>query len=277
VAKDRSLQLLQTRAGLDPELLAEGPPSTPIGLERLCLATASVEREHQLSAQALAVGVRGDEVLELGHERVVASEGEVRFDPGLDRGQSELLQTSDFGLGEGFEGEVCEWRSPPKCECIVKRRRSSLGITARELPPASLQQSLEAACIQPLWPYAQHVARGVREQELFACSVCEEPPQPREINVQDGFDRLRGSIPPELLDESLTRDGLVCVHEEEPEEGALFRTTEREYLLAPDHFKRPEDAKLEIRIPLRRSMVGPSFCEWERSPVRLLDACLPFR
>ena len=67
------------------------------------------------------------------------------------------------------------------------------------------------------------------------------------------------------------------MHEEEAEEGALFRTTEREYLLTPDHFERSEDAKLEIRMPLRRSIVGPSVCEWERSPVRLLDACFPFR
>jgi len=33
----------------------------------------------------------------------------------------------------------------------------------------------------------------------------------------------------------------------------LFRTAEREYLLAADNFKRPEDAELEIRLPLRSS------------------------
>ena len=49
--------------------------------------------------------------------------------------------------------------------------------------------------------------------------------------------------------------------EEEAEERTLFRTPEREYLPAPDDFKRPEDAKFEIRMPLRGSMVRPSFCE----------------
>jgi hypothetical protein len=51
------------------------------------------------------------------------------------------------------------------------------------------------------------------------------------------------------------------VHEEEAEERALFRAPERECLLTPDDFKRSEDAKLEIRMPLRGSMVRRWFCE----------------
>ena len=82
--------------------------------------------------------MRGNEGLELGDERVLAAEGEVCFDPGLERGQSELLQTGDLGLGEGLEGEVCERGSPPECEGIAKRHRSAFRLTARELPPALL-------------------------------------------------------------------------------------------------------------------------------------------
>ena len=67
--------------------------------------------------------------------------------------------------------------------------------------------------------------------------------------------------PPELLDESLARDRLVRVYEEEAEEGALFRTPERKCLLAHGDFKRPENAELEIRMRLRESMVRPSLCE----------------
>jgi hypothetical protein len=157
--------------------------------------------------------MRSNEGLELGDERVLASEEEIRFDSRLERRQSELLQTRDLVLGEGLEGKVCEWRASPKCECLVKRGRSLLCITARELPPPSLQQSLEAACIQSLWPYAQHIAGGPPDQQLVAGSVGKKPPQPREIHVQDRVDRLRGSIPPELLYESLARDRLVRVYE----------------------------------------------------------------
>ena len=81
---------------------------------------------------------------------------------------------------------------------------------------------------------------------------------------------------PELLDEPLARDGLVRVYEEEAEERALLRTPERECSLALDDFERPEDAKLEIRMLLRRSIVRPTLCEWERPWVRLLDIFVAF-
>jgi hypothetical protein len=204
--------------------------------------------------------MRGDEGLELGDERVLASEREVRLDPGLECCQPELFETGDLRLGEGLEGEVCECRSAPECEGIPKRRGSLLCLIACELPPAALQQSLEAECIQLFRPYAQQVARGLLEQELCSGSVGEESPQPREIDVEDRVDGLWDSIRPELLDESLARDGLVRVYEQEAEERALFRATERECSPTPDDFKRPEDPKLEIRLLLRGPMVRPSSC-----------------
>ena len=225
MAKDRSLKLLQTGAGLDPELLTERPPSAPVRLECLRLTTASVEGEHQLGAQALAVGMRGNEGFELGDERVLASEGEIRVDPRLERCQPELLQAGDLGPGEGLEGEVCERRSPPECKGIAKRRRCLLWVAARELLPPEFEQRLEAACVQAFGRYAQHVARCLFEQQLFAGSAGKESPQPREIDAQDRVDRLWGRIPPELLDQSLARDGLVRVQEQKAEERALFRTT----------------------------------------------------
>jgi hypothetical protein len=109
----------------------------------------------------------------------------------------------------------------------------------------------------------------VCQQELLAASAGKESPQPREIDAQDRIDSPWGSVSPKLLDESLARDGLVRMHEKKAEERALFRTTEREYLLGPDDFDRPEDAKLEIRMPLRGAMVRPSFCE----RVRLVPVC----
>lgn len=113
-------------------------------------------------------------------------------------------------------------------------------------------------------------------QELVTGSACEESPQPREIDVQDRVDSPRRSIAPELLDESLARNGRVRMHEEKREERAQFRTTEREYSLAPDDLERPEDAKLEIRTLLRRSDGRASLCEWERPRLRLLDVFVPF-
>jgi hypothetical protein len=97
---------------------------------------------------------------------------------------------------------------------------------------------------------------------LLAGSVGKEPPQPREVDAQDRVDSLWGSIPPERLDESLARDGLVRVQEEEAEERALFRTADGESLFASDDLERPEDVELEIRMPLRASIVRRWSREW---------------
>jgi hypothetical protein len=138
MTKDRSLQFLQAETGFDPELLAECPTSAAIRLERLGLTTASVEGDHQLGAQAFTVGIRGHEALKLDDERTVTSESEVRFDPGLECGQSELLQTSYLGLGERFECEVCKGMAPPEREGIPKRLRSPLRLSGREFLSALL-------------------------------------------------------------------------------------------------------------------------------------------
>ena len=40
--------------GLEPELLVQQPPPRAVDLERVCLAAAAIEGQHQLAAQTLA-------------------------------------------------------------------------------------------------------------------------------------------------------------------------------------------------------------------------------
>ena len=56
----------QLRSRLDAEVLAERAPCLAICVERLCLASAAVEREHELAAEPLSIRVLGDQALELG-------------------------------------------------------------------------------------------------------------------------------------------------------------------------------------------------------------------
>ena len=54
VREDGPLELLQGRAGLEPELIGERPPGVSVDLECFRLPPGPVEREHQLAAQAFA-------------------------------------------------------------------------------------------------------------------------------------------------------------------------------------------------------------------------------
>src|SRR5207244_104819 len=81
VAEDRALELLELRARLDPELVHEQPATLAVARERVGLAPAAVEREHQLPPQPLAQRLVLDEPFELGDEAIVATELELGGDP----------------------------------------------------------------------------------------------------------------------------------------------------------------------------------------------------
>ena len=68
----------ELRPGLDAHLLDERPPRLAVDLQRLGLALAAVEGEHQLPGEPLTVAVTSHEVLQLAHERGVAPSGQVR-------------------------------------------------------------------------------------------------------------------------------------------------------------------------------------------------------
>ena len=71
LTQDRRLELPEVRAGLEAELVLEHAATRLVGVQRVRLAAGAVEREHQLGAQPLAIGV-------LGHER--RAPGRVRCD-----------------------------------------------------------------------------------------------------------------------------------------------------------------------------------------------------
>ena len=66
--EDAPLQVLERSPRLDAQLVGEGPAAGGVALERLGLAAAPVQREHELAAEPLAQRMLVDERLELAHE-----------------------------------------------------------------------------------------------------------------------------------------------------------------------------------------------------------------
>jgi hypothetical protein len=92
VAEDGLLQLLQSRARLQAELIYERAPSLPVDRERLGLPARAVERAHERGGESLAQRMLVDERLELADELGVTAEREVGVEPPLQRVQAELLE-----------------------------------------------------------------------------------------------------------------------------------------------------------------------------------------
>src|SRR5687768_7673842 len=103
------MELLQCRRRLDTQLVDEHPSRVLVGLQRLRLPPAAIEREHQLAPRALTQWVLAHERLELADEPGSATELELRLDPLLERRQAKFLQACRLVLGERLVREVTEW------------------------------------------------------------------------------------------------------------------------------------------------------------------------
>ena len=74
LGEDLALELVQVRAGLEPDLVHQPGTSRAVGLERLGLASVAVQREHELAARTLAQRVARTSACSSPTRRACASE-----------------------------------------------------------------------------------------------------------------------------------------------------------------------------------------------------------
>ena len=128
VAEDAALELLQRRAGLDAELVDEHSPGRAVRVERVLLPSRAVEREDVLLAQALAERLLGEQLLELGEQRVVPPERELGVVPQLDRRQAQRRSSRPASVSE--IGSPARSASGGPRQSASARRRSSAASAA---------------------------------------------------------------------------------------------------------------------------------------------------
>ena len=148
--EDLALEMPERLARLEPELGGEVLPAVLVRLQRLRLATRAVQRQHELTAEALAERVALDERLELADQLVVPSEREVAVDPLLEGRQAELVEPGDLRLRERLVREVGEGRPAPERERVTEPVGCQLRIVARDRLPSLLQQALERVGVERL-------------------------------------------------------------------------------------------------------------------------------
>jgi hypothetical protein len=207
LAQDGLLELAQRGARLQPQLLVECRARVLVAGESVGLPARAVEGEHELTAQALAVGVLGDEGLELRNQRDVVAELELGVDQILAGDQAQLLEAQDLGRGERLVGEVGERRAAPQGERCSQCLRALLhGVQSAGLSDLAL----EAHEIDLLGLDVQGVAIATRLNGVFA----ELFAQLRDVVVQRVARRLRGLCSPELLDQHVSGHPLVPTQEQ---------------------------------------------------------------
>ena len=145
LTEDRGLEVLELRAGFDPELFDERRPGGAIRLQGIGLPFGAVEREHQLPAEPLAERLLCNQRLELRDEVGMAAEEEIGVDALFEGSLAQLLEPADLGLGERLVGEIGERRPAPQAEGFPEDRRRRLLVPHRAGGPRLGEQVLEAS------------------------------------------------------------------------------------------------------------------------------------
>ena len=235
--EDRPLEPAQVLAGLEPELLVEQPAAGLVDGERVRLAPAAVQGEHQLAAQPLAERMSADEPLQLRDELGLPAELEVGVDALLERGEPLLLEARALGAREGCVELGERWAAPER-----ERLPEHISGLGRRLVPSPCDRGLEAIEIQLALADAQQIAARLRDDRVAA----ERLAQLGDVHLDRGRRRLGRLLPPELVDQPLTRDGLVRVQKQQGKEAALLRAGDLEAAAVVLDLERSKDPELHV-------------------------------
>ena len=241
--QDRPLELLQRRAGLDAELLDEQRPAVAVTRERLGLAAAAVERDHELAARPLAQGLFLDERLELGDEPGVLSQLEVGVDPLLQRIEPQLGKPAACRLCERLFAELGQRRTAPEVERLPQEHGLPRGLARGA---RLIGQLLEAAEVRLVRGGASQVAGRARLDRVGP----ERLPQLGDVDLHD-LVRARGRLAPEVVHERVHGDDAAGLEQQPREQRARLAARElRRRLHRPEQPKADHDAAMsELAAP----------------------------
>ena len=120
MSQDRTLELLQRRPRLEPQLPDQRRPGSPERLERFGLTSAPVERQHLLCPQPLSQRMLGNERLELRDQVAVLPGSEIGLEAPLKREQPQLLEARACSPREAGFRNVPEGCAAPELQRRAK-------------------------------------------------------------------------------------------------------------------------------------------------------------
>ena len=253
LAEDGALERSQLLARVETEALGEERARAVVRRERLRLALGVVEREHQLAPQALAERLLGNETLQLGDERSVTAERQLRIDSLLEGDEPKLVQPASLVRDDATVANVRERRAAPQRECGSQAIRREPGSAARECVAPFAVEPFEPPRVDHLSLDVEHVAGRPCEERVLT----ERRAQPRDVDPERAFRAPRRPALPELVDQPVARDRPPWLDEEQGEEPSLPPTTQSDRLPGAHDFHWPEHPELAGRARRRRHAAHP--------------------
>jgi len=244
LAEDLRVQLLKRLAGVYPKLLHQSPSRPVVGRQGFALVAGSVAGEHELRPESLPPRVCGDERLELADQIRITAEGEIGVDSLLQRREAQVVQPSNLGLRERGKGQILQRCTPEESERFAQGRCGSLRITGRTRPPTLVHQGVEPLQVTLALAHLQYVSGRARQQPFRHPVALQHLSQPRDVRLNRVGGGRRRRVAPKSINQTITRDDLVVVEQQDRQGRPLFRAAERKHSLTVSDFKRTQNQEL---------------------------------
>ena len=191
----------------------------------------------------------GDQRREPADDVGVAAEGEIGLDLLLERGDAQLVQALDLGLGERLVGDIGQGGAAPQRESALERAGGLLRAAGGELAATLGDELLEPVRVDPLTIERQPIAALVRDHDSFPLGATpvgrgQRLAQPRDLHIQRLARTGRRSLAPQVVDEPIDAQCLVDVEEQEHQQHALPAAAQCDDPTLVEHLEWTEDAEI---------------------------------
>ena len=245
LVQHRTLELAQSLAGLEAELVAQIRPRLAERLERIRLPARAVESEHQLLAPPFARRLGRDECCDLAHEVSGVSGCERRVDPLLLRQEAELHELGDLAASELVECDVRIRRAAPQPKRLVDAHRRARRLGRCEVGGFG-DQAPEPNRIDRSSVDVEHVAGRLVANRRVGSERAAEAGDRHLERVPCIPRRILG---PERFDQRVGGDDRPDVDEERGEQRAHPCTAEGQRGAVAPNLDRTENTELERHDP----------------------------
>src|SRR5215471_10812294 len=254
VTQDVPLERLELLARLQTELLTEEPARAAVGGQRISLALAAEEGEHELAPEALAKWLLRDQALQLRGKLGMPAKGEFSIDPLFQTGKAKLVQALGFQRKHAAIGHIGQCRPAPQPKRGPQAVGGKAGGAAGKRITAFAQEPIETPGVQPLRRHLKNVPRRARGYDVLP----QRGPQARHVCAQRPLG-TGGRVPvPELLNQPVAQHRPAGAEQEQDKQGALTTTSELQQLARPSGFHRAQDPELAAHPDLVRHDPSPT-------------------
>ena len=239
VREDRLLQPSELRPRLEPKLVGKDAPGLLERLERIGLATAAVERQHQLPPEPLPERVVRERRTERRRQLAMLAEGEPDLEVLLERVDVQHLEPACLGAEPGRAGQPLQRRPAPEGKRRGDRVRRALNVVGPQRGAGLREQLLEPHGIDER--VLERVAVGRAGDRLFS----ERGAEAGDVVMERVPRRGRELLTPEAVDERVDVDHAAVPEREQREQRLTLRAAHVRGRPARDNLERAEQPDLE--------------------------------